>query len=253
MDYPSLQIVHKPLGLEHPYHQEATERTPRQPRAGQPVTLGAATTPAGAAYQVWATWQSSAGEQRTARGVWIEDKEGRSLWRVHLPAFGAGEQVIYRLHALGNEGEIHTPQFSFTSAYWQTAGDLVEWQFTDDNLVLQQDYSTIAIHFPQPNQVRLRLTLGSAVLPELPRGTLAGLSQSIRLAREDSEEIVVDTTSLRLRIRRHPLSLALEFPDGTPLLRQVSPPAWLLGEADRALAVRMEFESPPDEGYYGFG
>ena len=35
-----LEIIHTPLGHEHPYTQQPEERSPREPLAGEPFTIG---------------------------------------------------------------------------------------------------------------------------------------------------------------------------------------------------------------------
>jgi hypothetical protein len=42
-----MQIIHNPLGQEHPYEQLPEERFPRQPFAEQPFTVGIVTRPVG--------------------------------------------------------------------------------------------------------------------------------------------------------------------------------------------------------------
>ena len=47
-----MQIIHNPMGQEHPYEQLPEERFPRQPLANEPFTVGIVIRPSGAAKNV---------------------------------------------------------------------------------------------------------------------------------------------------------------------------------------------------------
>ena len=131
-------LIHNPLGIEHPYHQDPDERFPRQPLAGQPVELGVRTFPPDAATRVWATWNltndSGAIDQGVSEASLIArgGTEAETMqfatstirrggtragdtWRAALPSFSRGQQVRYQLHASrADHGEhLDSPEYSF--------------------------------------------------------------------------------------------------------------------------------------------
>ncbi len=142
METSVLGLSYRPLGIEHPYHQEPDERFPRRPLAGQPVALGVRTWPPEAALRVWVTWvdETRQAEQYvdamlTTRGgdaeetmtfatsmVRLGDSPPGDTWRVELPPFAAGQQVTYSLHAADAAGQIDSPDYSFTVLAWTPAG-----------------------------------------------------------------------------------------------------------------------------------
>ena len=248
-------LLHNPYGLEHPYEQQPTERFPRDPMAGEPVTLGAATWPAGAAELVWATWrrEGSLGEG-WAEGRWQRDAQGRSYWRVKLPPFGYRERVTYRLHARQGRRKLSTEDFSFVAAGWSPVGEVTRYNIAPRHLVLECEAGdpalrpSVAICFPMPHVLHVRLAALGSSLPEDTDRCVP-----FQVMEETDECIVLTTERLECRIYLRPLRLGLYKTDRGPLLLEAEAMTWLMGEPDRPLRVRQTFASPSDEGFYGFG
>src|SRR5260370_39336683 len=59
---PNLHIFHVPQGIEDPYTQQPWERTPREPRAGEEVTVHVVTQPQGAAAALFVHLSVKGGE-----------------------------------------------------------------------------------------------------------------------------------------------------------------------------------------------
>ncbi len=254
-------LLHEPYGLEHPYEQAPTERFPRDPIAGQPVALGVATWPPGAAQAVWATWalDGGAGEER-AEGGWVRDDEERSYWQVLLPAFRREQRVTYRLHARQGDRILSSETFSFVVAGWCSVGDVVQCHLAADSLRLActsekpalQPHLVIA--FRAPHRLHVRWGAGHGASAGEPGPLQAPSNAPAYPVLEETEaRLVVATPDLRVTIHRRPCRLEVSRSDGTPVLQEAEPPAWLVGEDKRALRVRQRFVSPPDEGFYGFG
>src|SRR3990172_10128970 len=95
-DSSTLTINHQPYGEQHPYLPLATERFPRDPAAGEFVTLGVETGHHPSADAVWCIWQieGNSSANRT-EAVKIADGETTDAWQVHLPAFKGNEMVQY--------------------------------------------------------------------------------------------------------------------------------------------------------------
>ena len=113
-----LSLTHEPFGRNNPYKQDAMERFPRDPTAGQPVTLGIVTRPAGAAEAVWVDLLvEGTGSRFQLPAVMTEDTDEQTLWRVLLPSFNAGDQVSYSLNARQGERQLKSDKFSFEVTY----------------------------------------------------------------------------------------------------------------------------------------
>ena len=260
----TLRVLHEPCGQEHPYEQLAIERFPRAPLPGQEVSIGLATSPSGAAESVWVTWSVDAavGTGR-ASGTRLEDDGQLSYWRVGLPAFLAGQSVEYRVHASGNCGTVSTDPFTFFVPEWREVGEVLCYRPTGDGLILEcvagdpALRSTLKLSFPRADQLRVQLAYG---VPAEASPGRAGVGErkpppgaACTLVEDSPAGITVATERLRLAIDRRHGRLDLSRAGGGLLLRQAEPATWLLGQDGRPSQLRLVFESPPSEAFYGFG
>lgn len=133
------EVIHVPHGQEHPYQQLPEERSPRQPLAGQPFTVGIVTRPAGAVKQV--TVQQAVGDAALAavsamhlvgwlpaleEGVGAEylervTKIDQDVWQATLTAPNAGETLSYWIET--DQG-LRTETFTLYGESWQTGGSV---------------------------------------------------------------------------------------------------------------------------------
>ena len=121
-----IMITHIPHGIEHPYEASPVERQPRIPIAGEPITLGVQTTPAGAIAALSTLVRiNDRQEERIAAHI-VSDEAMGTNWCAHLPALQAGDQVSYRFQV--EPGAVATAAFTFTVAGWQTAGAVRDWR-----------------------------------------------------------------------------------------------------------------------------
>ena len=251
-------ILHNPYGLEHPYKQEPTERFPRNPQEGQAVGLGLATWPAGAASEIWATWHiGDEPEEQRARGEWREDKDSRSYWHIQLPSFQGGRRVSYQLHAKTEGHQIDSRDFSFFVRKWHSTGDLLNYRLTPECLELEcrlshsERSSHVRLSFSETGFIRISLSLDKESM-EI-RHDAFRRQFSYTGIEENDERIEITTEIGTLTIFRSPCRVTIRQPDGALLLQEAMPPTWLLGEGDVSIRVRQTFESPSEEGFYGFG
>jgi len=249
-------LLHNPYGLVHPYEQQLTERFPRDPLAGELVTLGVATWPARVAEAVWATWRrESSLEEGRAEGRWERDAQGRSYWRVELPPFGYRERVTYQLHASQGRRHLSTEEFSFVAAGWSPVREVIRHRIAPRHLVLECKAGDpalepgVVICFSTPHVLHVRLAGRGPILPQD-----TDCCVPFRVIEETDECIVLTTEGLECQLYLHPFRLEVYEIDGTPLLLEAEAMTWLMGELDRPLTVHQTFASPSsDEGFYGFG
>ncbi|NDJ75949.1 MAG: hypothetical protein GYB65_06795 [Chloroflexi bacterium] len=145
-----IEIIHSPLGQEHPYEQRPEERFPRQPLAHQPFTVGIATRPPGAiqSVQVHTRVDDTIGpvinavpdpdwQPRLEHGVGAEflermEKVEQDVWHADLTAPPPGQTLTYWIDGDGQTG----PTYTLTGRDWQSAApDTVhlEQSSTDSN------------------------------------------------------------------------------------------------------------------------
>lgn len=250
-------LTHTPYGLEHPYKQQPSERFPRNPMAGQPVTLGVATWPPAAAETVWAEWTvSGTQESGHAPGDWHRDGDEQSFWRVSLPAFTRGQEVTYRLHARQGRQQITSPDFSFAVPGWLLLNRVTGYYFAADHVALICTCEETArrfqlvITFKTADHLHLQWT---ATSNPLPTTAAPENGRSYRVLQASDDHIHLATPQLHLHIHRRPYRLQLTRPNGTPLLQEAQPPAWLLGAEEQPLQLQQRFTTTAGEAFYSFG
>jgi len=146
-----LEIIHIPLGHEHPYTQQPEERSPREPLAGEPFTVGIITRPQGAtrSVAVYTRIDSTPGPSVAATLVsdWQHRDEGlgadtlasitradQDLWRAQLVAPEHGRTLTYWIEANSQRG----PQFTLRGEAWQRGPGGITMQEIDSGQRIMQ-------------------------------------------------------------------------------------------------------------------
>lgn len=260
------QIIHTPHGDKHPYEQVPSERSPREPRADEPVTVGIATAPAGAADDVWAEWMiRDTGDRQRTTGEWVRDDDEHSYWRVHLPSFDQGERISYTVGAQQADRSLTSDAFSFFVPYEYQAKNVIRCACASEYLDIVCETETpslqprLRLTFPAAHVAHLALTTGvasdsssaeahsSIVRRAEPAGDL------YRIGAETDEHLSIETDRLQVDIHYRPFTLSISTSDGTLLLEERAPFRFWVGDEEEILQVQHAFDSPPDEAFYGFG
>jgi alpha-glucosidase (family GH31 glycosyl hydrolase) len=240
-------IIHEPFGNEHPYDHLPQERIPRQPVAGQPVMLGVVAAEGTRFDRVWATWRidNDPVEYKT------DGMPHESGWRVNLPSFSSDQQVTYRLSGQNPQGLTESPEFAFDVPGWRQPDRVDRLESLPDGLIIW-----LAFNDPAIERVGCRLRIeadGHVTLkigPEHEAGPAIGtLLQPVTLS---DSHLNLKGSGLQLEAWASPFRIEIRRDDGRLLLAQ-SRLEWLLFPGQEPLAVRMSFESPVDEGFFGFG
>jgi alpha-glucosidase (family GH31 glycosyl hydrolase) len=264
----TMTLIHTPLGIEHPYEQNFLERYPRFPTAGEAVTLGAATTPAGKADSVVVTWKVKGKvEEGRANGICEIDDDDNSFWKLRLPAFTAGNIVSYQLFARSGKELIKTGTYQFEVLDWIEIGDLVDYclqpsfieLFCSSKLAGRNSF--LRISFPDNHRLRFHLEMG--ISEELKSESHSNLKSAIvettaaqqpfLLIEENKECIILKSKRLQLIINRHPCRLEILHEDGSRVLSESESMKWLVGAGGKAKEVRQVFVCPQSEAFFGFG
>ncbi|HEX3051102.1 MAG TPA: hypothetical protein VHP83_10645, partial [Aggregatilineaceae bacterium] len=121
-----IELIHNPLGLEHPYEQGPEERVPRQPLAGESFTVGIVTRPPGAVKRV--TVHTRLNDQPGA----VIDAVKKGEWHPELE-IGAGAEYLERLVRVEQDvwrAALTAPSVGDTLTYWIESGDQVTPAYT---------------------------------------------------------------------------------------------------------------------------
>jgi len=121
-----IELIHNPLGLEHPYEQGPEERVPRQPLTGESFTVGIVTRPPGAVKRV--TVHTRLNDQPGA----VIDAVKKGEWHPELE-IGAGAEYLERLVRVEQDvwhAELTAPPVGDTLTYWIESGDQVTPAYT---------------------------------------------------------------------------------------------------------------------------
>lgn len=197
-----IQVIHAPLGQEHPYEQGPEERFPRQPLAGESFVVGIVTRPPEAVQSVrvhtrvdqtpgpvldavrqadWrARFEEGVGAEYLARRVNVD----QDVWHASLTAPAAGHTLAYWTEADGQIG----PEYTVRGESWQNT------------------------------------PAGSATLAE------------------------VQPQQWTMQISRSASPAGAQVP-ALPALRGIE---WL-SDGTHARRVRLAFDCPPGEAFYGLG
>ncbi len=264
METNNLRLSHRPHGIKHPYHQDADERFPRQPLAGSPVSLGVRTWPPGACQRVWASWKDEGDSIEHASEGQLTEPSREAVetmlfatsvvrqgwappgdtWRVELPPFIAGQRITYRLHAASAAEQISSPDYTFTVLAWAAAGLPHRCSLAEDRA---------EVRFPTAGEREISLVFRLAGVDQIEFQLGAAQPDCAAAPLEQQTPCALTDGLLRLEIHQQPYRLSLSRA-GKVLLASSSPPEYLAGGENEPLkAVRLSFDSPPDEGFFGLG
>lgn len=118
-------VWHDPYGDDELYAAQPTERSPRDPMAGEDVTVRATTWPIASGHSVWVTWSVN-GVAQTPRGAsWEYNSGNNTYWKIDLGSFARGDDVQYTVHAdVNGAGQRDIGPFSFATTSWSTVTDV---------------------------------------------------------------------------------------------------------------------------------
>lgn len=247
-------VYHHPTGIDDLYSAEATERSPRDPMAGQPVTVNATTWPIEPGQSVWVTWTRNGVAQTPIGAAWDHNSGNNSYWRTSLGSFNRGDRISYTVHAdVNGGGQRAIGPFAFTVTSWSSVTGVTG--FTDNGTSV--DVTTgdsagsftprIRFAFPAPDRFRTQIAPSGQGL------TISGVSGYT--VADSPGTLTISTGSLVLKIQKSPYRLSVLKADGTTLITRQDA-AGIRWASDGATAVtRIEdaYASPAGERFEGFG
>lgn len=251
-------VYHQPYGYDSLYGTEPTERAPRDPMAGDTVTVNAATWPVEDKQAVWVTWTRNGVAQPDVQAAFRLSKDGTSYWRADLGAFARGDQVTYTVHANESGADEQTSgPFTFSVASWSHVTRVTAVKDNGTSVDLHvgdsaHDYSPVVrVTFPVSDTVRVQLS-------PTGQGLTATDSVGYRLA-DDGTHVSLTTDDLVVRVAKNPYGMSVLQRDGTTVVVEDYDPetfhnlGWASDGARLVSRLETHLAVSPDERFHGFG
>jgi alpha-glucosidase (family GH31 glycosyl hydrolase) len=254
----TLEIIHQPYGLEHPYEQLPSERAPRDPVAGELVTLGAITCPQSAFQSVWAEWKHEGDSAFTrSEAKWVNNNGEQDFWKMNLPAFEAGSRVTYRISGLAQEREWFSEAYSVYIPGWERVQKMADWQQLPNGMLLRCETTVRGVFawigiFIETAQ-RLRCDYEISEQNPYVDNSLVGEDSGANLVEDGEVMLEFELGEHRVIFNKAAGLLTLCHADGGVILKEERPAEFLLNEENKLTRFCQFFTSPEHEAFYGFG
>jgi len=164
-------VYHNPYGHDDLYSIEPTERSPRDPMAGDSVSINATTWPIESGQTVWVTWTKNGANQSAIGASYNYNSGNNTYWRATLGSFARGDNITYYVHANVNGGsEVVTGPFSFKVTSWSNVTNVTGYTNNGTSVDLNVGDSAgsfspkIRFAFPTADSFRLQLAPSGAGL-----------------------------------------------------------------------------------------
>ena len=239
------KLRHDPYGELHPYIPLPNERAPRFPSTGKPVTLNVETDSIQAIDSLWCEWnEKGSSEIHRVDAVKTSEGEGNDYWQVVLPAFKGGEEINYHFCARSGTQSIKGDEYSFRVNTWVNITSLVKVSSIKDQLEMH-----LATERPE---LRIKLNLvrdgASSIV-----FTLAAVHKAVQSSSKVESIYSVDWKDFQIALHENPFKLEIKRVSDGLVIRSKGPLQVLVDHSGHVLEYHLEFESPYDEAFYGFG
>ena len=269
------ELIHRPLGDRHPYESAADERVPRHPNPHEPVEIRMLTRPIGVLRKVQVSyWNAAHPDQVKTKALTFSEsveKEGAFFtedghlseaaaraglvvgvdrWQVCLPGFPAGTKVHYQLTVVTGKQSLTSPIYTYTVRKIIPLHEIIGvYQGTDSLLLVLQNAEKGGsgyLHLRVADEGHLQVEAGHGDYPKLEKTELAQLRMSgdnLFTLKPGPIQIQTDANSFNLKLSYQ----------GKLVFSNVQAPKLIVGDDEIIEAVIISFDSPEDEGFYGFG
>ncbi|MEV2270357.1 TIM-barrel domain-containing protein [Nonomuraea africana] len=248
-------VYHHPTGIDDLYSAEPTERSPRDPMAGESVQINATTWPIEPGQTVWVTWTKNGVNQTPVGAAWNHNSGNNSYWRIGLGPFARGDQITYTVNAdVNGGGQKSTGPFSFTVTSWSTVTNVTSFTNNGTSVDVTTGDSagsfTPKIRFAFPALDRFRTQIA-------PTGQGLNISGATGYTVTDSAStLTISTSSLVLKIQKSPYRLSVYKGDGNTLITRQDASnniRWAGDGATTVTKIEDNYLSPAGERFEGYG
>jgi alpha-glucosidase (family GH31 glycosyl hydrolase) len=241
----AIVMRHDPFGELHPYIPLPYERSPRYPSSGMPVALNIETESTSPIDALWCEWneKDSYETHRVEAAVTLTD-ENLVHWQAMLPAFKGGEEISYHFCAK-SENQVHIgDSYSFFVNTWVNVTSLVQVTAIEDRLQL---HLATQLH-------------GLALILEMTLESTSKLTFNLSTCREMIQaSFKVESTysaiwkDLQITLQENPFTLEIIRASDGLVIKSTKTMQILVDQNGHLLEYHLEFESPSEEAFYGFG
>ena len=247
---------HNPYGLNDIYETEPTERTPRDPIAGQQVKIHSTTWPVESGQSVWISYTVNGVSQTDKGANWSYNSGNNSYWETNLGAFAKGDLVEYTVYAdINGGGTKSVGPFTFRVTDWEKAQSVSLNSQTGGKIVFDVTPSTgsfspkLSLSFTDDETVRFQLS---------PKGN-ASFATGLQnyTVTETTQNVKIETDKLRITVTKNPYALEVYSYVYNKVLTSNGATgaemSWLTDGNNLVSQFKEGYQSPSDERFYGFG
>lgn len=238
-------LRHDPYGELHPYIPLPYERSPRYPSSGTPVELNIETASSSKIDSLWCEWnEKEKSESYHVEAAITSTDEELVHWQAVLPAFKGGEEITYHFYAKYGDQTTIGESYSFNVNTWVKVTSLVSVNSENDQLELY-----LAM---ERQGLALKVNL---VLKESDNLALScsALHQDLQSNSKVESTYLIDWKEYQINLHENPFMLEIiRISDGL-VIKTRQPLQVLVDQSGRVLEYHLEFESPTNEAFYGFG
>lgn len=246
----SITLLHQPTGFDDPYVILPFERFPREPEAGDTVTVRLLTRPLQASQVV--SVHTTVGGIPAAHGVPAVLKVmdgGEKVWEAQLGPYLAGDEVSYTFALQSGGKSLQSATYSFRVRTWTALERVQALHTTKDGFVVQLAYGadtsrTAMLAFRSDASGTVQLTF--AATGELMNG------QPVQQA-----AVAVGRARLEAELRGDRLSLTLRSAEGVLMegfAAEGKPLVEALTDGSGTLyKLRLNLKSKPEHRWFGMG
>lgn len=270
----TIELIHRPLGNHHPYESSADERIPRYPFPNDIIELGVLTRPIGAVQTVvisyWVAEQPekvdsgsfSFSESISDEGIYTEDGHlseaaaraglvvGVDSWRGHLPKYPAGTKVCYQLTAKTENEPLTSQIYSYTVRKEIPLDEVVDIFHGPNSIVFTmqnlEEKSRGYLSLVAIGEAYLQVAVGYGSCPEFEN------TEPVLLDKVGKGGFAYNFGNIRVWVDVGKFQLQIFYRNNLIILG-ANAPQLIVGDDETVEAVIFSFESPKDEGFYGFG
>jgi alpha-D-xyloside xylohydrolase len=238
-------LRHEPFGELHPYIPLPYERSPRFPSSGTPVELNIETESTSKIDSLWCEWnETGSSESHRMEAALTSIDDNLSHWQAVLPAFKGGEEINYHFFAKCGVQTFKGEDYACYVNTWVNVTALIAVTPVKDQLELQLA--------TKRNDLALKLNLELEAASSLAL-TLTVMHNNAHATEKVESTYSVDWKDYQITLHENPFRLEIKRASDGLLIETKHPLQILVDQNGRVLEYHLEFESPADEAFYGFG
>lgn len=251
-------VYHNPYGNDDLYSTEPTERSPRDPMAGDTVYINATTWTVEPGQTVWITWTKNGVNQTPVGAAWQYNSGNNTYWKANLGSFARGDSILYTVNAnVNGTNQLSTGPFSFKVTSWSTVTNVTGYINNTTSVDVTTGDSAgsftpkLRFAFPTTDSFRMQFAPSGSGL-----NITGGSSYTVS---DSTNTLTISTSNLVLKIQKNLYRLAVYKGDGTTLITRQYDPAsfrnlsWASDGSSTVTRIEDHLLTPSTERFTGFG